>query len=213
MEKESNVAHLLEGLVGVLLAFGKANPKAPSEPKIENPGPPAISASPENTAPKKSPAPSDTSKARVAPFWQEFTIKQFKAGNFDEGWGIFSYGGWSDAGQVIVLSSKTPGISPKLIIGKANSQEVEFERNLGPGEFGPLKQRLKKISTFSDVDLNMFDGLVYEFVVFKKATPKNPSEEDWVEHRAYYKNPGIHQKFPAIDSLIELAQTLRNPKK
>lgn len=206
--------HLLEGIVGVLLAFGKGTSKAPPEPAKEAPPTQPVSAPVETSPAADIPSASATTlKARVAPFWQEFAIKNMKAGSYDEGWGIFSYGGWSDAGQVIVLSSKKPTIPPKLIVGKANSTEVDFERNLTAGEFGPLRQRLRKISSFSDVDLNMFDGLLYEFVVFKKAPAQATRDEDWVAHRAFYKNPGVHQKFPAIDALIELADGLRNRKK
>lgn len=192
---------LFEGLMGILLAYGEQKNK----PTINNPQPATTdNEKKDHQIAKKVPP------ARVAPFWQDFAQKQFKSGLYDEGWGIFSYGGWSDAGQVILLKKK--GAGTKLIVGKPNSKEVEFERQLTHDEFNKIEPHLQKIPELRDIELTMFDGIVYEFSYLKKPLTENP-ESDPVQHRVYYKNPGTQQKFHQMDKLVELAESLRSSKK
>ena len=205
MEKENSMKSLCA--IFLISSIGFANNQDQGKQKL-----PSLQDPPPKTSQDVSSSDTRSTKARVAPQWQEWTIKQLQSGNFEEGWGIYSYGGWSDAGQTIILQRAAPHHATKLIVGKLNSQDVDFEREIPQKEFKKLEARLRKINELKDVDVTMFDGIIYEFVAYKKPLQAG-NDSDWVQHRVYYKNPGINQRFPPMDALVQMADQLRSRKK
>lgn len=149
---------------------------------------------------------------RVAPFWQSTMLSRLAVSGLNEAFGLFSEGGWSDAGQVIILASADRK-QMTLIIGKPNQKEIALERSLTSEEISKLQKPLSDIDSLGDVDIPMFDGLIYEIVHAKNPTnttaDKRATVKPQVVTRVFYRNPGTRKTFPAHDSFIASFQILR----
>lgn len=202
---------LFESIVGTLLALADQTlpPKAKEDIKPEAPlAPTSTAAGDPALAPTKSKEQAEVKEARVAPFWQGLMVDRMNRGGYDEGWGVFSYGGWSDTGQMILLRKKNSPHQNLIIVGKQNSQEVLFEKKLSPKALNALILELSVIKKLEDVDLPMFDGLVYEMVYVHGQSAANQPKETLIK-RVYYKNPGTKQKFKDHDKVLEVADKLK----
>jgi hypothetical protein len=192
---------LFESIIGVLLAAGQV-PKQLSQ--VGATTPPEAKATVAESSPQ-------TGEARVAPKWQAYLAERLKKEGYHEAWGFFSYGGWSDAGQVMIFAKESSGEEKLLVVAKPNSQDVAFERKLSLQDFAQIRDQLAKINGLKDVDIQMFDGQVFEMVYAKIGSTK--SDADPTFHRVYYKNPGTRQKFADHDALLDLMQKLREKQK
>ncbi len=187
---------LFESIVGTLLALAdQTTPKKAADIKLAD-----QSAKPERAG--------GDMEARVAPYWQQVMTGRMDSGGFDEAWGVFSYGGWSDAGQMMLLHNIKNPEKALLIVGKPNRQEIDFERSIDLQELKTLIPKLDGIKKLEDVDLPMFDGLVFEMAYAQRVAASGKPKATIVK-RVYYKNPGTKQKFPGHDEILELAQKLK----
>jgi hypothetical protein len=190
---------LFESIVGTLLALAEqTTPKKTTQMR------PPLEAS-QTSKPQRAEV---KMEARVAPFWQQVMTDRMESGGFDQAWGVFSYGGWSDAGQMILLHTKKNPEKALLIVGKPNRQEIDFERIIDPQQLKPLILKLDGIKKLEDVDLPMFDGLVFE-MAYAERVPENAVQKPTIVKRVYYKNPGTKQKFPGHDEILDVAEKLK----
>ena len=102
--------------------------------------------------------------ARVQRSWQQKMLDQLQSGapSSTEAWGLFSSGGWADAGQVMVFT--TNGGAPQVQVVAPAKKVAEPPRPLSAGEFASLTDEARAADKLGDLDLKMFDGIVYEYV-------------------------------------------------
>jgi hypothetical protein len=143
--------------------------------------------------------------ARVQPAWQARMLKELETGggaSFVEAWGLFSEGGWSDAGQVVVLANADRSRT-RLLVGSPNRAEVATDRALTAAEWQTLEPQTKAAVGLDDVNESVFDGIVFELVHARRdgATAK-------VVDRLFVKQSGS-KPHPQHDALVNAFQALR----
>ncbi len=153
------------------------------------------------------PAPAKLEAARVKADWQEFLVKTLKDAGDEgvEGYGLFSEGGWADAGQVMVLVNKTR--APRLLVVQAGHARVDLDRPLTDAEWKKLKPVLDDSATLETIEVNAFDALVFELAHAAK-TPGGVA----VDRRMFYCNAGKKQA-PRHEALITALQDLKKSPK
>lgn len=142
--------------------------------------------------------------ARVQPAWQTRMLKELEAGGdaFVEAWGLFSEGGWSDAGQVVVLANADRSRT-RLLVGSPNRAEVATDRALTPAEWQTLEPQTKAAVGLEDVNESVFDGIVFELVHAKR-----DGATVTVVERLFVKQSGS-KPHPQHDALVNAFQALR----
>lgn len=142
-------------------------------------------------------------EARVAAAWQDKMLAMLaKDSAAIDAYGLFSEGGWSDAGQVIVLVG---GGAPRLAVADSNRQEVSRERPLTDAEWKALSPQIAASAKLADVDVQGFDHLTWEFVHAHK-----DGEKVTVADRVFISNPGV-KEIPEHDALVAAFQAFRKP--
>lgn len=154
-------------------------------------------------------APDAAKHPQVQADWQERMLKLL-ANNKDgltQAWGLFSEGGWSNVGQVIVLASPD-GRKRRLITGAPNAEDLVggSERELKAGEWQKIERQIQAAQKLPNINETMFDGLIFEFVSAKRER----SSQTKITHRLYIKQTG-NTPHPAHDALINAFQALRQP--
>lgn len=129
--------------------------------------------------------------ARVGGHWQKKLIDRLGSEKFDEAWGMFSEGGWSDVGQVMLLTNNNRDKFVLLTV-KPNEKEGFDTKAFSKNQWENLAKFIEKAATLGDIDEPMFDGLVYEYVHFKR----DPEGKISLTKRVYIKSTG---RVPHID--------------
>lgn len=164
----------------------------------------------DNETPKKSGAKTD--EGRVALQWQERMLKELANGPYVTAYGLFSEGGWSNAGQTMILRGKEANatsepITKMLIVGN-NRQDIGAERILTVAEAKALTEQAAIARTLDDVDFEAYDSLNYEYV----EAAKDDSGVHVVK-RVYVRNPLPDQHpMPKHEALIKTIESIRNAK-
>ena len=173
-----------------------------------------IGSSPEKAAQEKEPAAAEKEKnkdkekgAQVAGFWQEKMLKALESdqSGYADAWGLFSEGGWADAGQVIILADKDRK-QLRLLTVKPGGKDYTQDRKLRPEEFERVMAQAKNAAALADVDVVSFDGVVFEYV----HAGKGDQGKAKVDKRLFVRNPGT-KSVPEHDALIAVFQDLRQP--
>jgi hypothetical protein len=141
--------------------------------------------------------------ARVQPAWQDYLVKALSESTegATEAYGLFSEGGWADAGQIMVIVGKDkPG---RVLVVKPGRKKVEVDRPLTALEWAALKPILADSSTLASIDATAFDALTFELAHAVKA-----SDGTVIDRRVFYCNPGTKQA-PRHEALISAFQALR----
>ena len=145
-----------------------------------------------------------TGTARVASSWQEKLVERLGDEKWDEAWGLFSEGGWSDAGQVMILASADRSKSLLLVVSP-NAKDKAAERALVKSKLDALSPTFERAASLADVNEEMFDGLIYEYVHLKRDPEKRLKEDK----RVYIKATG---RIPHKDheALVKAFQELKD---
>jgi hypothetical protein len=167
---------------------------------------------PKTAEPAPAPAPKaaepEKDEGRVRPDWQKkmTSLLENQGAGYTDAFGLFSEGGWSDNGQVVVLATQDRTLV-KVFAADPGKKTWNLERSLTKGEVEKVIAVAKDTSKLEDIDIEMFDGLIYEFVhQVRQANGKAKTED-----RVYVKNPGS-KPMPEHQKLIDAFQALRATK-
>jgi hypothetical protein len=171
--------------------MGNGRDEADGEPSP--PAPPAPNA-----------ADAKTDGGRVAVEWQQKLVDRLKGdAKATLAYGVFSEGGWADAGQVMIVTA-AGGAGAQLVVVDPNKKEPAVDRPLTAAEWQALAPQLDGAAALADVDVQGFDHQIFEYVALKREADGRVVVAD----RLYVSNPGS-KKFPAQDALIAAFQALR----
>lgn len=116
----------------------------------------------------KEPAKAVLAQSRVKADFQKKMLEQFKAEKkFTAAYGLFSEGGWGDAGQIWVLTNAD--FSETKVLRAAPNKEAAAEITAKSSAVAHLKETLAASSDLKNVEETMFDGLIYEYSALKKS--------------------------------------------
>ena len=177
--------------------------------EAKNPARPTqnVPTTPAKAAPTTKPTSTTAAKGtdmRIAPALQEELKKRFTAAGagVTAAYGLFSDGGWSNNGQVMVLLGADASGS-KILIATNNKRKIEIERTPTADEWASIKSAIATATPLTDVDQQTFDALAYEYVVFNRHAGNVERGAHW-----YYRNPSAA---PSADHLavIKAFQSLK----
>ena len=133
----------------------------------------------------------------------KFLIKIMENNNYNAGYALFSYGGWSDAGQMMVYYNQD-SLDGQLDYHPPNDQERLF--------IYPLKDRIlastiKKlnIGDLPDFKPDIFDGVEYEFISVQKIGDHTVS----ITSRIFMRMPWV-SKNGKYKHIVETFHELKN---
>lgn len=151
-------------------------------------------------------SPSAPRGAEVAIKWQDHMLAELnRSTGMTEAWGVFSEGGWSNAGQVMVLFN-ADRTTRRLLIVPSNKAAVSVDRSLTDSELSALADACKDAESLADVDIPSFDGLIFEIVHVVRDADGKAS----VKKRILLRNPGA-KPTPAHDAVVAAFQALKKP--
>lgn len=139
--------------------------------------------------------------------WQEkmLNLIENQGAGYADGWGLFSEGGWSDNGQVIVLATTDRSLV-KVFTAGPGKKTFDGEHALTKADFEKIEGVTKNADKLEDIDIDMMDGLIYEYV----HAVRSQNGKARVVDRLYVKNPGS-KPMPEHQKLIDAFQALRKP--
>jgi len=157
-------------------------------------------------------APEVVDAPRVMANWQQRMDGMLaERASGDEAFGLFSYGGWANAGQYIVFMNRDRS-SARLALVEPSSKEINKERDLTAVELQRLNAQLKAVDALDNVvpDKAVFDAIEYEFVHTRK-----DGDKLLVLKRIYMQNPGGTGKNGSSPhmAMIQAFEELRTPEK
>lgn len=141
---------------------------------------------------------------RVQPVWQSRMLEELrqKSDKYNEAWGLFSEGGWSDTGQILIFANADRS-QTRLVTSAPNKREINRDRALTSAEWQAIESQIKTFATLADVNETMFDGIVYEFVYARLEDGQSK-----VAKRLFIKQTGS-KPHPEHDALIQALQALQ----
>lgn len=142
--------------------------------------------------------------ARVQSTWQDKMLEMLKAEKATEAWGLFSSGGWSNSGQILVFMTPDRAVR-RVVIVQPNKKEIGVDRALTDAELKSLEPAMTEAPKLEDVDVEMFDGLEFELV---HAT-KDKGDVKVVD-RLLLRDPGGTPR-PKHQAVIQAFERLRKP--
>ena len=156
---------------------------------------PAQLYSAEQTASQTSPTwkVNDSRKARIQEDMQEsFFAKIMKSKDYDEGYALFSYGGWSNEGQILILCKAND--SGDIIYIAPNTTKELTAHSFTKTNLEQLRTDLKEADSLNDFVPKVFDGIEYEYVHVIKQDNSNLN----VKARLYMKVPSLAKGNPNL---------------
>lgn len=97
--------------------------------------------------------------------WHKLLITRLgnATGQFTDAWGLFSSGGWADAGQLLVLGNPAKGQFHVYVI-KPGANEISSDRQVSAEEFKKtLATALKNAESLPDLAPVAFDALTFYY--------------------------------------------------
>jgi len=142
-------------------------------------------------------------KPRVAVQWQE-RMEQLLSSRpkGSDAYGLFSEGGWADAGQIMIFGVSDDG---HLALVDPAAAEITLERAMKPAEFAAIREATTAGEKLETLEKQAFDGLRFEYVHLRK-TGSGSAE---VVKRVFMNNPGAEPISKPHNDLIDAFQTLR----
>ena len=118
--------------------------------------------------------------------------------NYTSAYGLFSEGGWSNAGQVWILANEDFSDVKifKVAANKETPSEVENAKDKAAA-IQKLRETLKKSADLKAVEETMFDGLIYEYTAIVRK-----GQHVQMETNVYIKTTDL-SKHPKHGELIE----------
>ena len=152
----------------------------------------------------------DTVKGgRVALDWQQVMLDRLikDPAGYREAWGLFSEGGWANAGQVMIYGD---GGQTKLqaVVVEPESDHVSTDRALSVAAFATIANAAKAAEKLGDLDMVAFDALTFEYV----HAVKDPAANVSIVKRVFIRNGG-KKDTRDYDALIAAFQQLRTIQK
>ena len=164
------------------------------------------------SAPTPNHAPPSTSKAlggRVALDWQQVMLDKLAKdpGGYQDAWGLFSEGGWANAGQVMVFGD-AKSTSWRAVVVEPEADRISTEQVLSAAAFAPIGKAVKSAASLVDLDMVALDALTFEYVHVQKDASGNIK----VVKRVFIRNGG-KKDTREYDALIAAFQQLRGGAK
>lgn len=132
----------------------------------------------------------DDGKARVQAAMQEsFFAKIMKSKDYHEGYALFSYGGWSNEGQTLILCKKDD--SGDITYIAPNTTKELTSHSFTQDSITQLRTNLK-VGKLHDFIPQIFDGIEYEYVHAVKRDDNNLD----IKTRIYMKVPSLAKDKP-----------------
>ena len=132
----------------------------------------------------------DEGTARIqSDLQQEFFAKIMKSKDYQEGYALFSYGGWSNEGQTMILCQADG--SGNIVHIAPNSTKELPTHNFSQANLTQLRASLPTGNLY-DFTPKVFDGIEYEYVHAVKQDDSNLN----VKTRIYMKVPSLAQAKP-----------------
>jgi len=103
--------------------------------------------------------------------WEEKFLNNFQKGPYDEAWGLFSYSGYQDAGQIMLYKSSKHSEGILDFVDKSKSKitdTIAIEKDT----FEAFSSEVSKAKNLKDFDSGAFDGVVYTFIHLEKEGDK-----------------------------------------
>ena len=133
----------------------------------------------------------DSRQARIQKEMQEsFFAKIMKSKDYDEGYALFSYGGWSNDGQILILCKADN--SGDIIYIAPNTTKELTAHNFTKTNLEQLRAELTQAATLNDFTPKVFDGIEYEYVHAIKQDNNNLD----IKSRLYMKVPSLAKGNP-----------------
>ena len=133
----------------------------------------------------------DSRQARIQKDMQEsFFAKIMKSKDYNEGYALFSYGGWSNEGQVLILCKADN--SGDIIYIVPNTTKELTAHSFTKTNLEQLRADLKGADSLNDFTPKVFDGIEYEYVHAIKQDNNNLN----VKTRIYMKVPSLAKGDP-----------------
>ena len=110
--------------------------------------------------------------AKVAHRWQQrmaaalLAEQNAQGSGANEAYGLFSEGGWSNAGQTMVFVDQEAGMAELRRVSPGR-RDVDQQRKLQPQEWQRLAAAVKEAGELDDLKKTGFDGIIFEFVTMK----------------------------------------------
>ena len=124
---------------------------------------------------------------RIQTEWQkQFLEKMSKeAVNDSHAWALFSYGGWADQGQIMIISNK-PGTASVFFVDPARS-EIGQTKYFSTKRLETFNATIQKYYKLENFESQAMDGINWEFVhAYKDKTGKS-----FAVQRVFMNNPAI----------------------
>ena len=171
-----------------------------------------IKEGPTVNAPLSNRAPASTSKAlggRVALDWQQVMLDKLAKdpGGYQEAWGLFSEGGWANAGQVMVFGD-AKSTSWRAVVVEPEADRISTDQALSAAGFAPIGKAARAAVSLVDLDMVALDALTFEYVHVQKDGSGNIK----VVKRVFIRNGG-KKDTREYDALIAVFQQLRGGAK
>jgi hypothetical protein len=141
---------------------------------------------------------------KVQKVWQEMMVNQLDSDKspYSEAWGLFSEGGWADAGQTMVFINKAYTAAWVVQVNPGSKDQTE-PKQLDEAAWNKLKETVSNSEDLNDIDVTSFDGLVFEFVKARRDASAHGS----VIKRTYINTGG--QPSARHEALIGAFQAVR----
>jgi hypothetical protein len=140
----------------------------------------------------------------VAMVWQKKFFLDIETSKSEEGFALFTSGGWADQGQYLILLKDGKATYKRVNPG---SKKINSTKLLSQSRFSNLNGLFTESSSLGDIDIKAMDGLVYEYVHVK-----NSEGTVRAVKRIYINNPDM-QKMPKHQSLIDSFKNLEKLEK
>lgn len=138
----------------------------------------------------------------------EFLNKLLNTADYHEGFALFSYSGWLDRGQIMVLRKKSTA-NADVIYYRPNTRNNPQQKTLTQTDFNHLVTHLNNINNekLHDFLPKVYDGIEYEYVRAFKATDSQIE----VVARVYMKMPSLSKNKPnrylqIVDAFTKLVE-------
>jgi hypothetical protein len=144
--------------------------------------------------------------AEIGGKWQQAMLAELERGEggATDAYGLFSEGGWVNAGHVMLYG--VLGVPKRVDLVGAGKNEIGERRDLTTAEAAQLAPLLAKDTDLANVEVTAFDALAFEYVHLRRAADGTVTRV----HRFVYRNPGV-KPAAAHDALISALQALRRP--
>lgn len=146
----------------------------------------------------------DTSaQPRIAKKWQEafLDVMQKDPRKIVRGWAMFSYGGWSDQGQIMIFEAGDGSFFVNTV--PAGSRKLDPERVVKKSDLSQIFDLAAEWQKLGDWQSDVMDGIQFEYVVAERK-----GEKPVVSKRVFMNNPHLSPIAAGHQNLVSTFQKL-----